>query len=326
MMQYGAQRVQPVVCALLALMSAAAAQKSPDCTPLDLLQRMFDQRGRVMFIAVQTYSSPDLRGPSMTIKIECDGKGTTRRTVLQPLSKQGVVSIDDGKTWTTYLPDSQEMLVQPSPRLAGDRPDQRASLIRANYALTVGVPAKIGGRRALAIKAKPKSPDMPNRVFYLDTRTHSLLRVETVDGPGESKVWVDTKTIEFPAAGSTDVDVSAPTGNWKKRSLPAPEVVPDPSKARQKVGFTPAWPESLADGFVITEVHLLGRGRDAFLGMRLSDGLTQATVYQWGPGRERKGPPPRGFDSMKNDEGVTFQIFGDLPSPVRRRILAAFAK
>jgi len=70
--------------------------------------------------------------------------------------------------------------------------------------------------------------------------------------------------------------------------------------------------------------QLVGEEDESFIGVRLSDGFANVTVYQWLPERFRHGSPARFMRATKDARGVAYFTAGDVSPEVCKKITAAF--
>jgi outer membrane lipoprotein-sorting protein len=267
-------------------------------------------------------------GPSAAIqvKVEQSRDGKSRVTILQPLSMEGVVSVDDGRSSQTYLPDRQHLIWQESPRTKGWDLDQRLALAEQNYRFKLEGTVNIAGRKAAQIVATPAKGQMPTRRYYIDRENGFLLRMETLDS-GAQTLQLDTKFVKFPK----DLPKENFTFNFVGKEprtfkCPVPERITTPATVKPDLGFAPVVPGKLPLGFMVQEPQLAGADGFKFAAIRLSDGLVNATVYQWA-GREAN--LPKAFQEQKGDrtvKGVRFRIVGDLPDGARDLLMELFIK
>jgi hypothetical protein len=142
-----------------------------------LIARSMDRVPGFNVIAVVLYrDSGD--GDSEQAKVEIARDGRMHRVVLQPLSREGFESVDDGKLLQTLVPDHKTILVQESPLLESSDVSYRLALIDKNYQLRVEAPLRVAGREATSILALPRHSELLPRRLILDTQTGFLRRGE----------------------------------------------------------------------------------------------------------------------------------------------------
>lgn len=261
------------------------------------------------------------------MKLE-QANGQVKLTVLSPLSFQGLVSLDDGKQWSTYQPDENRLMVQPSPRLVLGDPKQRMKIAENNYEFRLAKGSfTIAGRNAVQVIATPKSPDIPERRYFFDPERNMLLRLETNTlGKGEARVLYDTAEINFPNDMRQEVFKLTSARPARRVELPAPEKVGSLETAAKQVGFKPVIPAKLPYGFVVQETQLSGQRSERFYAVRVTDGLIAATAYQWDGERHGEGGPFSKEVGSVNVEGIWLLVKGEAPSNVLRGLLRAFAR
>lgn len=262
-------------------------------------------------------------GGSVQIKLEQSADGFERHTILQPLSMQGVTSVDDGRTWMTYWPDERRVLSQESPRRSLADADERVNLADKNYNLRVASETMIAGRRALCVAAEPRNREMSERRFYIDSETSFLLRIERGRSGAEFDVLFDTKAISFPKRIPKCELFSKSDVRIIERDPPV--TIRPGTNVREIVGFEPVVPQSLPLGFVVHAAQITGEDSRRFIAIRITDGLVNATVYQFDGHRERSG---RGESRDRGSEanGIRFRVVGDLSEPAKEKILSRFVR
>lgn len=274
---------------------------------------------------VQSHSPRGRSGP-MQVKVTMDGQGRSRRVVLQPLSMQGVVSIDDGREWVTLFPDSNKLMIQASPYAYRADLKSRLARIEQNYRLRFEETKPIAGRETVAVVAQPRSGELYTRRYTLDAETYVLMRYEDVEQGGRTRTMLDTVTIDLGREFPADM-FRPPSGEGLKIERTwGPRRASDTARVRELVGFVPRTPKGLPYGFAIDDVHLLGSPDAAFVAVRISDGLAMLSVYQWDGNRAWKDRPVRSSRPVQDAYGVFFAVSGDAPEEVRKKIAEAFAR
>lgn len=309
-----------------AVLLAASAVWADD-TARDLMLRSLQKNGLVRCVLVQTYLVTDGRTGPVRIKLEMDGEGRSRRTVLQPIRMEGNVWIDDGRRWGALSPDQKRLLIQPSPSRSRLDPKIRMALIDRNYTLSIIGPSTIAGRKTTTILAQPKDDELAARRFFIDPENGLILQSEVGDLKGKMDKTIETHLVSFPKRldpgifriPEGDDSLEVVKTDWPKR-------LREPSKASPLVGFTPRLKPELPSGFVISEVHLVGNEDAAFLAVRLTDGLALVTVYQWDTHKRLPNLPSRGRGHGIDGEGVCYYAVGDVSPSMRRRLAEAFLR
>ncbi|MCX7799644.1 MAG: hypothetical protein N2109_04800 [Fimbriimonadales bacterium] len=266
-------------------------------------------------------------GPRMMeakMRVEQARTGVTRHTVLEPAPAAGAVTIDDGRTWWSYLPMAKRVFVQESPRRHQDLPSYQLSLASLNYQFRMRPGPEIAGRRTVRVVALPRSRELPIRDHFLDRETAYLLRLVVAYPDGTRKTQIDTLQVDFDVRPDPKALRELPKDASTERMQP-PVTLAKPEDARSAAGFVPRIPKSLPFGFIVKEIQLVGPPKRRFVAVRLVDGLVTATVYQWAPAPNRKGWP---YDMpfFREAEGVRMALLGDVPKPVSDALLDAFVR
>lgn len=311
--------------ALLVSAFASAGQDSDD-RARDVLAKSMERTKQVPCVAILYQRASGTPGPVMQVKVEQDGTGRTRLTVLQPSWMEGVTYVDDGKSWKTYLPDKNRLIVQASMRPQLAELQARLDLAAQNYRMQIEKPVNVAGRLATVITADPRSTAMLTRRYYVDRETGFLLRVET-EGKEGLETRLDTKHIKFSkelTERSFDFNF---TGEKPRRlDIPAPARIVSGVAVRPNLGFAPVIPKRIALGFVVQEPQLAGDNDFRFAAVRVTDGLVNGTVYQW---KSAGDETPRAFQPQQGDKiarGVWFRFVGEVPSEARSQILESFIR
>ena len=256
----------------------------------------------------------------MQVKIAQKG-GSSKTTVLSPLPVQGVTTIDDGRKWSTYIPDENRLLIQDSPKRHFRLRTEAAG---HNYRFTSENLGSVAGRKAVTVLAVPKSPEMPTRRYWIDSEYALMLRMELIKEGGRRTVMMDTKAIEFRTVADDALTLN-PSADVRRIILESPERFRTAGEAASQVGFKPSFPGPLPYGFIVAEPQIIGDKGERFVAIRLSDGLASATVYQWRAGA-RNPVPCTDMELVREAKGLRMRMVGDLPEAVLARLLDAFVR
>lgn len=262
----------------------------------------------------------------MQIKMEQAKGGVVRLTVLGPLSNQGVVSLDDGRTWQTYLPDENRILEQPSPQRLRQPSSERYALAINNYRFTLSEGEEIAGREVVVVSAVPlKSNELPSRFFHIDAETAVVLRTEIRNGR-DRRITFDTKSIDYRPEFSAKELTLTPMRDVRRMKLSGPVRFTDPASVQTKLGFRPAMPKELPLGFDNTAMLMLGSDDNPMAAARLSDGLALLTIYQFKADQLPKMGAEGRRGVSREVKGIRLQAVGDLPQSVLSEILQVFIR
>jgi len=262
------------------------------------------------------------RRDTFQYRIEYDGKGNSRRTVLQPLANQGVEVYDDGRKMTIISPDERRIDIQDSPNQMRMAPSKRIALTKANYTLTLEKKGEIAGRPVVKLTAKPRNKGLEGRRYFLDSENFLMLRLESFEDSGKTTVMVDTQAVSFPSRPATLKFALSSKEEYSIHEGPSPIDITESKSASKILGFQPRRPDKVPLGFAIYAVHLLGKSDPPVAAVRLTDGLVLLTVYQSrGGDRSMRGAPR---PNLKDDFGVTYMVSGQAPREVRDTIGQSF--
>lgn len=254
------------------------------------------------------------------VKVEMSTDGKLHQIVLAPLSLQGYEAVDDG-TWSkTYLPDSRTLIVQASPKASREEAKSRMKLVLKNYRLKIERRERIAGRQAVVVAAEPVHKNLETRCYAIDEHTGFLLRLETCRPGAPTILHMETKFVEFPRELCDDVfelsAMGAKTKRYEMRSLSSKNLA-------REVGFAPAIPSSLPQGFVVQDIQTDTDSRMRSVALRLTDGLVRISVYQWQSDETGRSPSPEGT-TVGEVGALRILVSGDTPDAVREEILRAF--
>ena len=251
----------------------------------------------------------DDMGGQMLIKVEFAGKEGMKITMLSPVSRAGIVSVDDTKEFRVYYPDRSQVVAQPSPAAHQPKVDWRMKQIRKNYRLSLGEPGEVAGRAVRPVVIKPKHDALPTRTMYVDTTTHMVLRYIIDTGSGKPSLFFDTREVIYRKDGAPS-DLSLPAGyeRFEVKREAGPRPLSSVRSARAELGFEPRLPKALPLGFQSHAVHVIGSGGRSFVAVRLSDGMFSVTVFQWLAARFPRDPGGRMLAMAEDDHGVKYSV------------------
>lgn len=302
---------------LLALAGVCMASAQVRDARAALVQAL-DKTRRVSVEALVLKRSSDNCSP-FRLKLQ-QNKTQQLTTILSPLSQQGVVIFEDGKSLKTYWPDIHKMMIQASCRPTNMEIGKRLELAAKNYSFVFGSQVQIAGRTADVIEANPKFKEMPRRSYSVDNATSFVLRISTTY-KGETQTQLDTLAFHLGNENS-DADLTPKPLQLYKVIRPAEPINFFDAKAiASVVGFKPAVPTYLPYGFEVFDKTVSGRDHK-YASIAISDGLAQAVILQF----------PAEWDDLAEDaptvesKNVKIQIVGDLPSAVMQKILNTFLK
>ncbi len=317
---------------VLALASAGAAFAQTGGQAIkcwQLLGRAMDNQRKVTCKGL--ILCPDPMNPESLLSVwsEQVGGGQLKMTVLNPLSSQGITSLDNGHDWITYTPDQNRLMIEASPREEETERTEKARirLAETNYALSLVPDIEVAGRKCRELKAVAKHPDMPVRLYAIDKQKDYLLRMLTVS-PGDRRILLDTKSIDFPHSIPDDDFELEPHSDAHMVTYAAPVTITINKETKQVMGFRPAVPSSLPFGFVVEAPQVVQSRNGKFLAVRITDGLANATVYEWSDQKDQKKNQPRARvvseSEYKSANGVRMRVKSDLPPQVERGLLDCF--
>lgn len=272
-------------------------------------------------VFIQNFREPGATS-ARKIMIQTDQKQRSLWTTLEPLSQQGQKTFDDGQYLHFFIGDQKAKWSVPqsiAPPLTASR---RMELILENYELKMLRSEKHLGRVCDRILAKPKLSEMPSRLFWVDAKVPFLMRTELHQGKTKTNL-VDTLTFTLEKT----LDIELPdTKGWREIKPWGPKSLNDLysreaiDRVRKIIGAPVGIPRTLPMGFEIINANLNGSSAsNAYLVIRLSDGLANATIVQTALGFQRLNIP-----DSKGGHASRFYVMGDVPSNVKQALLGAF--
>ncbi len=308
------------------LATLLAGRQTPDAE--EVLRRSLERRSTVNVDAILDQMSP-FGGGYVRFRMRRDPLGRRRTEILSPATMQGQVSVDDGTVWTTYFPDKRRLRSHPSPLMEPDDLDFRMRLVRRNYRLEIDEKTIVAGRPVYRVVARPRSPELETRRFYIDTATYIPLKAEAVNELGGVTVQVAFRHVEFPARlDKSTFDLVDPAGS-KRDQARAPQALHGGEDAERRLGFKPAFARRLPMGFRPQSMDLVFWHDITPAQIKITDGLVRLFVYQFRPPEGHAPPPSRPGEEKRTYRDVgdlRVEVHGDAPASVRERILAVYAR
>jgi outer membrane lipoprotein-sorting protein len=305
-------------------MTVVAAKAIPSLD--QTLRAVFQRSTKVPFEQVQFLYSPNSTHKPIQIKLESDGRGTWKHTILQPLILARTVSVDDGKTWTTYSADRRTISKTESPRLSSREVQRRLALLKANYTTEISYGEEIADRRTLLVVATPKSSEMPIRRMWIDPQTNILLRSAQTVG-GKTFRLLDTVIFATGDEATPDTDIEYDTSDWREQSDQLGRTIQSPREAHGTMGRTLRLPTNWPMGFTPVKMIVIPSETMPMLSVRLSDGLSTATLYWFRrSGQSSSFSVAYGNSVGRTAEGMSYQVVSDLPNTINTRLLEAVVK
>lgn len=288
----------------------------------DVLMRYLERGKLVAMTAIIEQPIQPRSSQTMQVKLLQDN-GKRRTTILQPLSLQGRTSIIDKERWINYYPDERRMLIQQAPEPSNwESPKERMGLASKNYAFELAKSQDIAGRKSFLVVATPKASEMPTRRYSIDASKYVLLKLETRAG-NDFRVLYDTKAIDFPTNPVNEAYFELkPLGDVQVVKLSPPKPVSSGMDVKGVLGFQPIMPRSLPFGFMSRNPELTGDDDCRMLAIQITDGLANATVYQFSSSLSSGIPEP--FEVSLG--GFRIRLVSDLPGDVGHKLLDAFLR
>lgn len=307
----------------LVIAQSAFGQASPR-TPQSVLTRILGRFTQKAYSSVRTMVSTDSPGGSMVLKFEGATDGSIKYTVLQPLSSQGIIMIDDGSRVTHYYPDQKLMVSKPSPRIGLLDVKTRVNLAASNYALTLVKGPTVANRKTIQLEAKPKRASLPTRKYVVDASELVLLRSDIVDPDGTTAIVLDTQTINFFPDRDEPLTADRSTAGWRKFTEQAPPSLASVVDAGRRSSIDFEVPEPLPYGMDIQGLHLKQDSTGKAVLMRLTDGLASVSVYIAHASEDEEEPKLPRNSAGATTRGISFVVVSDFGKKVNSAILRSF--
>jgi len=290
-----------------------------------MLRRSMTHGRRIMLSADVVHRPAHEPNREIELRVDQDGQGRVKYTTISPKEAAGLVSIDDGQVWTTYFPKDRRIVTQRSPRIEEGNPVYQLALAAQNYALASEPAPPIADCEVVCVTATPNAKELDKRRYYLEAQTSFMLRLETISPEGARTVLVDTKSIAF-LKDPPSMDLGVDESGLSTEHRPSPQDISPPSAARPFVGFEPIAPDSIPLGFIIKQTQVVGGGSDRFIAVRLTDGLVNATVYEWLADKQWARQPHFMRSGYRQVADVRMSLIGNVPRKAHDIILAGFTR
>lgn len=293
-------------------------------SPIDYLRRSLVARDRTAVVLIQSQRPSMHSDDSLVSKVEYNGLGGWRRTVMQPLRLQGAAAMSDGKFMTMVNPADKSVSRMPASETTST--ERRMEWVSKNFRAVRDRNLTIAGRNAIQLTFWARNRGIPSRRIALDAETNFMLKNEVPRKGQSSIVLLDTMSAEFFSNPLPQlIDFGVPS-DYRLRIEGPRRSIADVSDARRLTNFDPIMPKQVPFGFELEDIELRSANPRSILAFRLRDGFNTVVVYQWGPGTrpEIHGAPDRRVTG--GTPTVTFLVTGDLEVPELKRILQSFVQ
>ncbi len=291
----------------------------------ETLRKSLEARSNTLVTLLQ--SQPMMGGSAerVIMKVEMDGKGRSRRTMVQPLRLQGQVIIDDGRSMSILVPDQKEHRIIAVVASNMMKVDERMDLIRRNYRLSIESGEVIAGRSTHLIKVRPRHRGIPSRDISVDQKTFLPLRSISKSQTTE-RLILDTLSFDIPKGMPEEIFTASAPAGYRVRKMAGATRVANESDAAERLSFQPWIPRGLPYGMSVEALEVIGNGKESAFVIRLTDGFNIATLYQWDA-----QAIPLGLGSIRelgiiSNKGLNMALIGDLPDSVMSRMKEHLAK
>lgn len=306
------------------LTTAVALCVLPSVAAPDILLNLFQRPKGVAYSAVQSFNRPRSGMGGRKIKISVDPKGILTTVVLAPVSRQGSITVDDGRMTTEYNADSKVRWRYPSQRTFEMDPGLRTRIARKNYRIEVLRGADIAARSTVLITATPVNGKLPSRSYWLDRATNVVLRSEREDPDGESPRTLDTYSIQYGTAISP-VKVPEEAQRWRQEPMDLPVVKSSADAIRKVSKINFGMPDKLPLGYqAYLYIHQEVEGK-YLVSVAMTDGLGVAVMNVM---RAKDSDAILKFlpadSSGFSANSLVYRLVSDLPQSADQDLLRAF--
>lgn len=296
-----------------------------DGRALSIIKRAMERDLRTNYSAVRVLHSWGAKDP-VRIRRDQNDLGHNAVLFLSPLKRMGETSVDNGKNWVTFHPDSRTLYIQDSPikrGVIGD-PSVRFELLKRNYAVRSEGSDTVARRKSSIIRLVPRNEQsLFTRRFWVDDDKFVLLRVEWIDRDGTSRVVSETISIDFPESIPPERFQIKIAGEPRTIHVQAPQRMATISDLEKRVGFSIRQPIRMPFGFMLTGADAVIANNRAMAALRYTDGATNLTIYQ---ARANASDPPWRPSQARGDfefEGLLIAVEGDIPPQGRNAVIGA---
>ena len=301
-------------------MCPAAGWRQPtrDDRALDILERLYDEPFASNVVTIQRRRSPVNRSTFLAQVESSRGIGA-KITILEPISVQGMMYIDDGEVLRSYFPDLNTIYSQPSPQVLRMGTEQRLAAIKDNYRVRLLDQTEVARRKADVIELRPRNAKMPLRRLCVDAKEAFLLRSEVVDD--QTVKWVDTIKVTFYSERLPEFAFHERRDAVRRESFV--KIVKDGKFAMALLGFEPRLPKKLPFGLKVVAQQVSGSESSPVYSVVVSDGIATVTVSQWNTKKRKEdgNERPMAVDAY----GIGFAAYGDVPDDVLQEVAKTFA-
>jgi len=191
------------------------------------------------------------------------------------------INFDDGKYLWRFFPN-KNLVIKEKSRLNSSSDSgiqNNLKLLKQNYTIQVVGEYNVNTRNGYKILFKPKQPDRPQQIFWVDSETGVPFRIEKY-GPEHNLVSVSSfSQIKYSVPQKKDnLFLKVPTETnlteVKEKSILSID------KAEPLMGSPVFYPHYLPSGFKLKNIVVRFQGKDKVLQLFFTDGLSSLSVFQ----------------------------------------------
>ncbi|HXH60621.1 MAG TPA: sigma-E factor regulatory protein RseB domain-containing protein [Fimbriimonadaceae bacterium] len=287
---------------------------------LNLLLKALDGQRSVRATLLQRRADG---GAPISVTVQIDPQKGIRATITRPFVYAGAISFDNGTEWRNYDPHDNVLRIERSPYTFRIDPVFRARLIEKNFEVTFEKDTDVAGRNAKIVYMKGLDPEVSDFRLAIDAANYLILRYEVVQPDGKKLTMVETTQVQVgvPPIGNS-IENIAPDDAQIKREW-GPVQIASPGQAQLFAGFTPVLPKQFPAGLALQAIHIMGDSAKKFVAVRLSDGMSVATVYLWAR-MDEDDEPFSGEADGTSLSGIKVRVLGEVSAATKRRLANDF--
>jgi len=223
------------------------------------------------------------------VQVEADGQGRERREYLTGPAR-GLIVLTDGQQQWRREPGTTDWVVLPLTGEAASLPPKELDRLFRNYQVERLKTETVAGRSAQVVRATPRHPGNPSKVFWIDARTFLPLRIDHFNSEGQLHTRSQYLAISLKPPSAARLK-PPPSDQVVQRPLAA-GLHPRASAAEveRATGQQVRWPQEVPPGYELSGYYVRYCRQGIYLPvLRYSDGLNQITVFENRPQGQGRG-------------------------------------
>jgi outer membrane lipoprotein-sorting protein len=268
---------------LLALLAGSMPARAQQTGPPDGVTLLANSASRIPQLAVagvETVTVWRQGSPErITTQVYRSGRGQVRSEILEPRSRKGRISFDDGHTRWSYDPRRHTLVHESAVDVEDTTPDFEE--LRRHYRVEVDpVPQQVARRRAWLVTARSVEGGKPWRRLWLDSENGFPLRIEKHHADGVRQSLSEFQIIQFPDS-LPEALFKRPLAAVVRQELSiGVEMAASLESVRAALGIQPA--ATLPAGYALRSAAVIGTGPSAVYHLRYDDGWSVVSLFMSG--------------------------------------------